>query len=141
MTREVEYISITNALKDRRWKKAMQDEIESLKHMNFWVLVDLPEGRKALTCKWVLREKADGRLKDRVVARGFARKPGIDYSKTFASVARHASIRLLLSHVTSEKWLIRTVEIKTAFNTETCTRRFTCISRKVSVIIRVKHVF
>lgn len=56
---EVEDISITNAMKDPRWKKAMQEEIESLKHMNSWVLVDLPEGRNASTCKWVLREKAD----------------------------------------------------------------------------------
>ena len=115
MIGEVQDISVRNALKDPRWKKAMQNEIESLKHMKTWELVNLPEGRKPLTCKWVFREKVDGRLKARIVARGFDQKPGIDYKETFAPVARHASICLLLSYAASEKLHIRTFDIKTAF--------------------------
>ena len=43
----------------------MQEEIDSLKHMKTWELVNLPEGCKPLTCKWGLREKVDCHLKAR----------------------------------------------------------------------------
>ena len=42
------------------------------------VLTDLPEGRKPLTCRWILRQEGDGRMKARLVARGFDQQQGID---------------------------------------------------------------
>lgn len=112
---ETENISVSEALKDEKWRQAMQEEYDSLMDMKTWELVDCPEGMKPITCRWVLREKTDGRYKARLVARGFEQKEGIDYEETFSPVARHASIRLLLSHAASEKMKLVSFDVKTAF--------------------------
>lgn len=68
-----------------------------------------------MTCRWVLTEKPNGKLKARLVARGFEQQKGIDYDGTFSPVASYASIRLILSHVASEKWKLISFNVKTAF--------------------------
>ena len=55
---------------------------------NTWELVELPEGRKAIGCKWVFRVKYDGngevkRFKGRLSAQGLSQKYGINYEETF----------------------------------------------------------
>ena len=92
LTADSEDISTEEALQNVAWKRAMEDEMESLKKMNTWILTDLPEGRKPLTCKWILRTKGDGRMKARLVARGYDQEYGVDYFNTFAPVVRHPSI-------------------------------------------------
>lgn len=82
------------------WKKAMQDEMNSLKVNNTWTLVQLPEGCKALKSKWVFKTKQDSngntlRWKARLVAKGFTQTEGIDYMETFSPVVRYESIRYL----------------------------------------------
>lgn len=115
MIGEIEDIPVREALKDPDWRKAMEEEYDSLVKMQSWTLVECPEDVKPLTCRWVLKEKADGRLKARLVVRGFEQKEGIDYSETFSPVAKHPSIRLLLSHAASEKLNVITFDVKTAF--------------------------
>lgn len=115
MIGEVEDIPVSEALKDEGWKRAMQEEFDSLMQMKTWRLVKCPEGVKPLTCRWVLRERADGRLKARLVARGFEQEEGINYTETFSPVARHASIRLMLSYAATEKMKLVAFDVKTAF--------------------------
>lgn len=115
MITHAEEIPIVDALKDKNWKQAMQDEYQSLVKMETWKLVEIPKGQKALTCRWVLCQKQDGRFKARLVARGFEQQQGIDYNETFSPVARHASVRLLLSIAASEGMNIMTFDVKTAF--------------------------
>lgn len=115
MIGEIEDISVNEALKDEKWRQAMQDEYDSLMEMKTWELVDCTEGVKPITCRWIFREKADGRYKARLVARGFEQKEGVNYTETFSPVARHASIRLLLSHAASEKMKLISFDVKTAF--------------------------
>ena len=67
-----------------------------------WELVDRPQNRNVIGVKWVFRTKlnADGSInkhKARLVVKGFAQVLGVDFSKTFAPVARLYTIRLLLS--------------------------------------------
>ena len=76
-----------------------------------WDLCSLPKGRKLVRCRWVYRTKyaADGsidRYKTRLVAKGFSQVEGIDYSETFAPVAKMNSIRLVLSLVASQGWTV-----------------------------------
>ncbi|GKE89875.1 putative ribonuclease H-like domain-containing protein, partial [Tanacetum coccineum] len=64
-----------------------------------WILVDLPNGKKAIGTKWVFRNKKDERgimisNKARLVAQGHKKEEGIDYEEVFAPVARIKAIIL-----------------------------------------------
>ncbi|CAI7860938.1 unnamed protein product [Closterium sp. NIES-53] len=41
------------------WKKAMESELKSIEENGTWELVELPEGRKAITSKWLFKIKSD----------------------------------------------------------------------------------
>ncbi|CAI7877602.1 unnamed protein product, partial [Closterium sp. NIES-53] len=58
------------------WKKAMESELKSIEENGTWELVELPEGCKAITSKWLFKIKsnADGnieRYKSRLMAKGY----------------------------------------------------------------------
>ncbi|CAI7801236.1 unnamed protein product [Closterium sp. NIES-54] len=58
------------------WKKAMESELKSIEGNGTWELVELPEGRKAITSKWLFKIKsdADGKIerdKSRLVVKGY----------------------------------------------------------------------
>ena len=74
-----------------------------------WEIVDLPEEKKTVGCKWVftIKCKPDGsieRYKAKLVAKGFTQTYGIDYQETFAPVAKINSIQILLSLVVHFNW-------------------------------------
>eukprot|EP00252_Welwitschia_mirabilis_P028029 TRINITY_DN992_c0_g1_i5.p1 TRINITY_DN992_c0_g1~~TRINITY_DN992_c0_g1_i5.p1 ORF type:complete len:816 (+),score=171.97 TRINITY_DN992_c0_g1_i5:277-2448(+) len=102
-----------------KWKAAMEDEWKSLKQNNTWDLVELPKGRKALHSRWIFRLKneANGekRYKARLVVKGFAQKPGIDFTEIFSPVVKHSSIRMVLSLVACLDLELEQLDIKTAF--------------------------
>ncbi|CAI7770710.1 unnamed protein product [Closterium sp. NIES-54] len=61
------------------WKKAMESELKSIEENGTWELVELPEGRKAITSKWLFKIKSDAdgkieRYKSRLVAKGYQQK-------------------------------------------------------------------
>ena len=63
----------------KEWKKAMEEEMNSLQENKTWELVNLPKGRKALQNKWVYRIKHEGdekkeRYKARLVVKGLPKK-------------------------------------------------------------------
>ncbi|GJX73956.1 putative ribonuclease H-like domain-containing protein [Tanacetum coccineum] len=68
-----------------------------------WTLMDLPHGKRAISTKWVFRNKKDDRgimvrNKARLLAQGYTQENGIDYDKVFAPIARIEAIRLFLIH-------------------------------------------
>nr|GEY07364.1 putative ribonuclease H-like domain-containing protein [Tanacetum cinerariifolium] len=52
---------VHQALKDPSWIEAMQEELLQFKMQKVWILVDLPNGKRAIGTKWVLRNKKDER--------------------------------------------------------------------------------
>ena len=59
-----------------KWQEAMQSEMESMSENKVWTLVDLPDSRKAVECKWIFKKKTDANgnvivYKARLVAKGF----------------------------------------------------------------------
>lgn len=44
----------------KQWQGAMDDKIKAHKKNGTWKLVDLPNGRKPITAKWVFRVKSIG---------------------------------------------------------------------------------
>ncbi|RVW33229.1 Retrovirus-related Pol polyprotein from transposon RE1 [Vitis vinifera] len=112
--------TVTEALNHPGWKNAMLEEICALEDNHTWKLVDLPQGKKVVGCKWVFAVKVnpDGsvaRLKARLVARGYAQTYGVDYSDTFSPIAKLNSVRLFISIVASQQWMIHQLDIKNAF--------------------------
>jgi Reverse transcriptase (RNA-dependent DNA polymerase) len=102
------------------WKKAMNEELKSIKENQTWELTDLPPGRTAVGSKWVFRIKRDesGKIslfKARVVAQGFSQKYGVDYVEVFAPVVRNSTVRMLLSVAGVKKFTVRQYDVKTAF--------------------------
>ncbi|CAI7847604.1 unnamed protein product [Closterium sp. NIES-54] len=62
-----------------KWKKAMESELKSIEENGTCELVELPEGRKAITSKWLFKIKSDvdgkiERYKSRLVAKGYQQK-------------------------------------------------------------------
>ena len=79
----------------------MVDEMSALHKSDTWELVSLPAG-KSTVGRWIYAVKIgpDGqvdRLKARLVAKGYTQIFGLDYSDTFAPVAKIAYVRLFLS--------------------------------------------
>ena len=107
----------------KEWKKAVNEEYESLVENNTWTLVpasSVPKDRKPLTNKVVFKTKynADGTIakrKARLVVKGYSQKKGIDYDEVFAPVAHHETIRTLLAVSAARKWFIHQMDVKTAF--------------------------
>lgn len=103
-----------------QWERAMQEELDSIKVNNTYVLVPLPAGRQAIGCKWVYKIKrhADGsidRFKARLVAKGYSQLYGIDFTETFAPVVRYSSLRAILALAASGDYEVHQMDVKTAF--------------------------
>ncbi|GJT63798.1 retrovirus-related pol polyprotein from transposon TNT 1-94 [Tanacetum coccineum] len=108
------------ASKNPKWVEAMNLEIQALEKNNTWKLVPLPAGKIPIGSKWVYRikHKANGtieRYKARVVAKGFNQKEGIDYTETFAPVAKMVTVRTLIAMAISNGWIIEQLDVNNAF--------------------------
>ena len=65
-------------------------------------MVDLPDGKNVIGCKWIykIKRNADGDVsiyKARLVAQGYSQVEGMDYEEVFAPVARYNSIQSILA--------------------------------------------
>jgi predicted aspartyl protease len=105
---------------DQKWMVAMKEELHMIEKNNTWQLVDRPQDRKIIGVKWVFRTKlnADGSInkhKARLVVKGYAQIFGVDYSDTFAPVARLDTIRLLLAIAVQMGWKVYQLDVKSAF--------------------------
>ncbi|CAI7825298.1 unnamed protein product [Closterium sp. NIES-54] len=102
------------------WLASREDQFQSHMENETWTLTNLPPGRKALDCTWVLRVKTDaeGRLerrKARLVIKGFQQREGIDFQEVFAPVAKTPTLRLLLAAAAVCGWKVEQMDVKTAF--------------------------
>ncbi|RVW16980.1 Retrovirus-related Pol polyprotein from transposon TNT 1-94 [Vitis vinifera] len=112
--------NIQEALEIPKLKEAVMEEIRALKKNETWEVMTLPRGKKPVGCKWVftVKYKADGtveRYKACLVAKGFTQTYDVDYTETFAPVAKLNTIRVLLSLATKLDWSFHQFDIKMSF--------------------------
>ncbi|CAI7921194.1 unnamed protein product [Closterium sp. NIES-54] len=102
------------------WKKAMESELKSIEENGTWELVELPEGRKAITSKWLFKIKSDAdgnieRYKSGLVAKGYQQKKKVDYKELFAPVVKPTTLRTLLACAAIKGWVVKQMDVTTAF--------------------------
>nr|GFA23930.1 zinc finger, CCHC-type [Tanacetum cinerariifolium] len=105
---------------DKKWIKAMEIELESIKKNNTWTLTTLPPEQKAIGLKWVYKTKRDAegkiiKYKARLVAKGYVQEQGIDIDEVFATVARIETIQLILALAAYHGWQVYHLDVKSAF--------------------------
>lgn len=114
------YIQALNSDQSDSWKASLQKEMNSLQANKTWSLVDLPEGQKAIGCKWVFTLKRDKQgniqsFKSRLVAKGCGQRPGINYFETFSPVARYSTIRLVIALAVEHGMFMHQMDVSSAY--------------------------
>jgi hypothetical protein len=83
--------------------------LNALLRNDTWDLVSLPKGKDVIGTKWVYKTKykSDGTIdkyKARLVAKSYAQREGIDYTKTFAPMTKLDTIGMVLALDAQYKW-------------------------------------
>lgn len=113
--------SVNKMQKDsNQWNDAIKNEIIAHLKNETWKIVDKIEGKHIIDTRMVLSEKykSNGELerkKARLVARGFAQRPGLDFVDTYSPVARLSSIRFLIGMAVEENLILNQMDVSTAF--------------------------
>ncbi len=112
--------AVNDQIHRRRWREAIENELQNLENHQTWEYDDLPPGRKAIGSKWVFKVKynPDGsiaRFKARLVAQSFSQVHGIDFSETFAPTMRRKSLRIYLALCLMLNLFIHQVDIVGAY--------------------------
>ena len=117
---DCEPISFQEAIANKKWKDAMDEEIRAIEKNDTWELTKLPKGHKPIGVKWIYKtkRKANGdveRHKARLVVKGYSQRHGIDYDEVFAPVVRLETIRLIIALAAHNHWKIHQMDVKSAF--------------------------
>ena len=108
----------SDPVKRAKWRKSINDELDSLKKRNVWRKMkkrDVPPNRRLIGCKWVFKVKRDGRFKSRMVAQGFSQIPGIDFTESFAPVVNDITFRLVIILMMVCEFEGICIDVETAF--------------------------
>lgn len=103
------------------WKRAMEEELKTIKDRDVWTLVEKPKNEKVLGSRWVYTLKCNSenkivRFKARLVAQGFRQEKGIQYDQVFSPVVNFTIIRLFFSTLVSGlKWYHIQMDIRCAY--------------------------
>jgi len=89
-------------IEGRIWKEVMAQEMKYLHKNEKWDLVDLPNGKKPISIKWVLKKNLNRtgqvkKYKARMVAKWYSQVEGVDFIDIFSPIVKLNSIRVLMS--------------------------------------------
>jgi hypothetical protein len=103
----------------REWKDSIHVENKAVKLRDVFRVVKRPKGAHLLSCKYihVIKRKLGmiNRRKSRLVVLGCGQRPSLDFSETFAPVAKANSIRILFAMAQVYRLHIHQMDVDTAF--------------------------
>lgn len=104
----------------QKWREAMREEINHMEQWSVWKLVVPPQKCRAITCRWLFLKKCDEtdrieRYRARFVARGFTKIAAVDYEELFSPVAKHSTVRIVLSIMTANNLEAIQFDVRTPF--------------------------
>ncbi|GJX75289.1 retrovirus-related pol polyprotein from transposon TNT 1-94, partial [Tanacetum coccineum] len=116
----VEPKNVKEAIQDESWTMAMQEELNQFKSNDVWSLVPPPKNQTIIGTKWVFKNKLDengvvSRNKATLIAQGYNQQEGIDFDKTYASVARLEYVRILLAYACAHNFKFYQMDVKSSF--------------------------
>lgn len=102
-----------------KWKRAMDEEIQSWEDNHTFTLTTLPEGRKTVGGRWVYSIKlgSDGhdQYKAWFVVKGYSQGAGIDYGEMFLPTANLTGVRVVMQKVAQDNLILHQMDVKTAY--------------------------
>ena len=103
-----------------RWLEAIQVEYDALVKNGTWKLAPLPQGKKPLGGRWVLKIKRNEngeieKFKARYVAKGYGQVYGSDYCETFAPTAKLTTVRMCLALAAHSGVTVFQIDVKSAY--------------------------
>ena len=114
------YLEAISCADSKYWIPAIFEEYDSLIQNGTWTLCPLPPNRQAIQGKWVMKFKpgfksTPARYKARFVIKGYSQVFGLDYTETYAPVAKNYSLRLILAIAAAKNLEMIQLDVKTAF--------------------------
>ncbi|GKC48517.1 retrovirus-related pol polyprotein from transposon TNT 1-94 [Tanacetum coccineum] len=112
--------NIKEAMADSAWIESMQEELHQFDRLDVWELVDRPLCKNVINLKWLWKNKRNEeniviRNKSRLVAKGYAKKEGIDLEESFAPVAWLEVVLLFIAYAAYKSFTVYQMDVKTAF--------------------------
>ncbi|CAM8934141.1 unnamed protein product [Rhodiola kirilowii] len=98
----------------------MSSELDALERNKIWVILPLPAGKIPIGCKWIYQIKyhSNGSIehhKARLVVLRNCQKESIDYTETFAPIAKTTSVHVFLSIAVVRGWELHQMDVHNAF--------------------------
>jgi len=100
--------------------------MNSLHKNDTWELSELPKGKKAIGCKWVLAKKQSSldsdiiRYKARLVVKDYAHREGIDHKEVFLPVVKHSQFKFCWHWWHSTSWSLISLMWRSPFFMASC---------------------
>ena len=79
----------------------MDSKTNSIEINQTWTLIDLPAGCKKIGVKWLYKTRLNeleevDKYKAQLVAKGYSQQYGVDYTESFAPVARMNIVQMIV---------------------------------------------
>jgi hypothetical protein len=97
------------------WKDSVEEELNSLKQLGVFEITPLPRKPRILQTRLIFTVKDDGRLKTRLVGKGFTQQKDLDFHESFAPTAGAMTLKTFLTVACSTGLTLRQGDVKTAF--------------------------
>ncbi|MBW0565415.1 hypothetical protein O181_105130 [Austropuccinia psidii MF-1] len=102
------------------WVAALSKELNLMKQLQVWDLVQRRESYKLISTTWVFKIKNNpsngtSEYKARLCAQGFSQTQGIDYGKTYAPTGRLNSLRALIAFAAVHSLQFHQIDVNSAF--------------------------